>query len=81
MISIGARPCRWVIPGVESGGFPIAAGQLFAAFIASISKRSSKILNEEVDKKLADASFQCTKCHYNLGREKPPKSHLDATGR
>ena len=46
-----------------------------------ISARPKKILNEEVDKKLADASFQCAKCHVNLGREKPPKSHLDAVGK
>ena len=46
-----------------------------------ISARPKKILNEEVDKKLADAGFQCTKCHVNLGREKPPKSHLDAAGK
>jgi hypothetical protein len=46
-----------------------------------ISARPKKILNEEVDKKLADANFQCAKCHVNLGREKPPKSHLDAVGK
>lgn len=46
-----------------------------------IGAKPKKILNEEVDKRLADANFQCAKCHYNLGREKPPKSHLDATGK
>jgi hypothetical protein len=46
-----------------------------------ISARPKKILNEEVDKKLADANFQCAKCHVNLGREKPPRSHLDAVGK
>jgi hypothetical protein len=46
-----------------------------------ISARPKKILNDEVDKKLADANFQCAKCHVNLGREKPPKSHLDAVGK
>ena len=46
-----------------------------------VGAKPKKILNEEVDKKLADPSFQCTKCHYNLGREKPPRSHLDATGK
>lgn len=46
-----------------------------------IGARPKRILNEEVDKKLADPNFQCTKCHYNLGREKPPRSHLDATGK
>ena len=46
-----------------------------------ISAKPKKILNDEVDKKLADANFQCAKCHYNLGREKPPKSHLDAVGK
>lgn len=46
-----------------------------------ISARPKKILNEEVDKKLADATFKCAKCHVNLGGEKPPKSHLDAVGK
>jgi hypothetical protein len=46
-----------------------------------IGAKPKRILNEEVDKKLADANFQCAKCHYNLGREKPPRSHLDATGK
>lgn len=46
-----------------------------------VGAKPKKILNEEVDKKLADPAFQCAKCHYNLGREKPPKSHLDATGK
>lgn len=46
-----------------------------------IGAKPKKILNEEVDKKLADPSFQCAKCHFNFGREKPPKSHLDATGK
>lgn len=46
-----------------------------------ISAKPKKILNEEVEKKLADANFQCAKCHVNLGREKPPKSHLDAVGK
>jgi hypothetical protein len=46
-----------------------------------IGAKPKRILNEEVDKKLADPTFQCAKCHFNLGREKPPKSHLDATGK
>jgi hypothetical protein len=46
-----------------------------------VGAKPKKILNEEVDKKLADPNFQCAKCHYNLGREKPPRSHLDATGK
>jgi hypothetical protein len=47
-----------------------------------VGAKPKKILNEEVDKKLADPNFQCVKCHYNLGRvEKPPKSHLEATGK
>ena len=46
-----------------------------------IGAKPKRILNEEVDKKLADANFQCVKCHYNLGREKPPRSHLEATGK
>ena len=46
-----------------------------------ISARPKKILNEEVEKKLADANFRCAKCHFNLGDEKPPKSHLDAVGK
>ncbi|MGB8508812.1 MAG: hypothetical protein WCD76_10425 [Pyrinomonadaceae bacterium] len=37
-----------------------------------------KILNIEVEKKRADTSFQCVKCHLNYGREAIPKSHLDA---
>jgi hypothetical protein len=47
-----------------------------------IGAKPKRILNEEVDKKLADPGFQCVKCHFNFGRsEKPPKSHLDATGK
>ncbi|MBV8859914.1 MAG: hypothetical protein JOZ02_23485 [Acidobacteria bacterium] len=46
-----------------------------------IGAKPKRILNEEVDKKLADPNFQCVKCHFNLGREKPPRSHLDATGK
>ena len=46
-----------------------------------IGAKPKRILNEEVDKKLADPNFQCAKCHYNLGREKPPRSHLEATGK
>ena len=46
-----------------------------------IGAKPKRILNEEVDKKLADSNFQCVKCHFNLGREKPPRSHLDATGK
>jgi hypothetical protein len=46
-----------------------------------IGAKPKKILNEEVDKKLADPNFQCVKCHNDLGREKPPRSHLDATGK
>ncbi|MCA1621857.1 MAG: cytochrome c3 family protein [Acidobacteria bacterium] len=46
-----------------------------------INARPKKILNDEVDKKLADAAFRCAKCHVNLGDEKPPRSHLDAVGK
>ncbi|MDT5296410.1 MAG: Class cytochrome family [Acidobacteriota bacterium] len=46
-----------------------------------VSAKPKKILNEEVDKRLADAGFQCTKCHVNFGKEKVPKSHLDAVGK
>jgi hypothetical protein len=46
-----------------------------------ISARPKKILNEEVDKKIADANFQCVKCHVNFGRQPPPKSHLNAVGK
>jgi hypothetical protein len=46
-----------------------------------VSARPKKILNEEVDKRAADAGFQCTKCHVNFGKEKIPKSHLDAVGK
>jgi hypothetical protein len=40
-----------------------------------------KVLNQEMDKKNADSTFQCTKCHVNFGRiskEQIPKSHTDA---
>ena len=46
-----------------------------------VGAKPKKILNDEVDKKLADPNFQCAKCHFNYGREKPPKSHLDAAGK
>jgi hypothetical protein len=46
-----------------------------------VSAKPKKILNEEVDKRLADANFQCVKCHVNLGKEKVPKAHLDAVGK
>ena len=47
-----------------------------------IGAKPKKILNEEVDKKLADPNFRCAKCHYNLGRaEKPPRSHVEAAGK
>jgi hypothetical protein len=46
-----------------------------------VSAKPKKILNEEVDKRIADATFQCTKCHVNLGKEKTPRSHLDAVGK
>ncbi|HEY0172042.1 MAG TPA: cytochrome c3 family protein [Pyrinomonadaceae bacterium] len=46
-----------------------------------IDARTKKWLNQEVDKKLADADFKCAKCHVNLGGEKPPRSHLDAVGK
>ena len=36
------------------------------------------ILNNEVDKRNADATFQCTKCHLNYGRDPVPKTHTDA---
>ena len=42
-----------------------------------IKPRPKAILNVEVDKKRADASFQCVKCHVNYGREPIPKSHSD----
>ncbi|HEX8335240.1 MAG TPA: cytochrome c3 family protein [Pyrinomonadaceae bacterium] len=46
-----------------------------------IGAKPKKILNEEVDKKLADANFRCVKCHFNFGREQTPRSHLDAVGK
>lgn len=33
------------------------------------------IISRELEKKRADAGFDCTKCHVNLGREGPPASH------
>jgi hypothetical protein len=36
------------------------------------------ILNIEVDKKKANLSFQCTKCHAILGKEPVPASHISA---
>lgn len=35
------------------------------------------IINRELEKKKADPSFDCTKCHINLGREAPPPSHTE----
>jgi hypothetical protein len=32
----------------------------------------------EADRKRADASFQCTKCHVVYGREALPESHTKA---
>lgn len=42
-----------------------------------IKPRPKAILNVEVDKKRADANFQCIKCHVRFGREGVPKSHSD----
>ena len=38
-------------------------------------------LNKEVASREKDASFQCVKCHVNLGRQKTPPSHLSAVGK
>ena len=35
-------------------------------------------LNLEIDQKKASASFQCTKCHFQLGKQAVPESHLKA---
>jgi hypothetical protein len=35
-------------------------------------------LNLEIDQKKASASFQCTKCHVQLGKQAVPESHLKA---
>lgn len=46
-----------------------------------INQKPKKILNEEVSKREADPTFQCTKCHINFGKDKVPKSHLDAVSK
>ncbi|PYS84456.1 MAG: hypothetical protein DMF67_05100 [Acidobacteria bacterium] len=46
-----------------------------------INPRPKKILNEEVGKREADPTFQCTKCHINYGKAQVPKSHLDAVSK
>lgn len=46
-----------------------------------INQRPKKILNEEVEKRQADANFQCAKCHVNYGRQPIPKSHSDAVSK
>lgn len=35
-------------------------------------------LNFEIEKRRADPSFQCTKCHTSFGKEPIPESHLNA---
>jgi cytochrome c len=36
------------------------------------------ILNLELEKKKADARFECTKCHINNGKKQAPPSHMNA---
>lgn len=43
-----------------------------------IKAKPKAILNVEVDKRRADSTFQCAKCHINYGREPTPKSHADS---
>jgi hypothetical protein len=42
-----------------------------------IKPKPKAILNVEVDKKRADAAFQCIKCHLNYGNDAIPRSHSD----
>jgi len=46
-----------------------------------INPKPKRILNEEVGKRDADPTFQCTKCHINYGKDKVPRSHLDAVSK
>lgn len=43
-----------------------------------IEKTSEGILNSEIEKKQADPSFVCSKCHINNGRMPAPETHLKA---
>ena len=43
-----------------------------------IRAKPKGILNVELEKRRADASFACAKCHVNYGRESVPKSHSEA---
>ena len=38
---------------------------------------AKKIIFDEVEQKKKDATYQCVKCHINLGKEPTPKSHTD----
>lgn len=46
-----------------------------------IDARTKKWLNQEVGQRAADPNFRCIKCHFNLGAEKAPQTHLDAVGK
>lgn len=43
-----------------------------------IRARPKGILNDEVEKRRADAAFACAKCHVNLGSAPLPASHAEA---
>lgn len=43
-----------------------------------IEATTDGVLNFEVDKKRAGASFQCTKCHINNGAKRVPDTHISA---
>lgn len=45
-----------------------------------INPKPKRVLNDEVGKREADPTFQCTKCHINYGKSPVPRSHLDAVG-
>jgi hypothetical protein len=43
----------------------------------SKSAGAKRIILNEIEEKKKDASYSCAKCHINLGKEPPPKSHTD----
>jgi len=43
-----------------------------------IETNSEGILNYEIEQKRKNASFQCVKCHINLGKNPVPQNHLEA---
>jgi len=43
-----------------------------------IEATTEGVLNLEVEKKKADPSFECTKCHINNGKKQAPITHINA---